>query len=60
LIETALQQISVTTGTDRFRLMEPKEETPQGQWFRALDEHRGQPIDIFVFARDLVADPAFC
>jgi parallel beta-helix repeat protein len=59
LIETGLRQISAAAGTDRFRLMEPKAETPQGQWFRALDEHRDRPVDVFVFARDLVADPAF-
>ena len=59
LIESALRQISVRAGTDRFRLMEPKEETRQGQWFRAMDEDRGRPVDVFVFARDLVADAAF-
>jgi hypothetical protein len=59
LFESALRQISVRPGADRFRLMEPKEETPHGQWFRALDEHRGQPVDVFVFTRDLVADAAF-
>jgi parallel beta-helix repeat protein len=57
LIESALRQISAPT--DRFRLMEPKEETPQGQWFRALDEYTGRPVDVFVFARDLAADAAF-
>jgi hypothetical protein len=39
--------------------VEPKEETPQGQRFRASDEHRGQAVDVFVFARELVADAAF-
>lgn len=59
LIESALRQISAPNGTDRFRLIEPREETPQGQWFQASDEHTGQPVDVFVFTRDLVSDAAF-
>jgi len=59
LIESSLQQLSAPAGSDRFRLMEPKEETPQGQWFSALDERTGQPVEVFVFNRDLVSDAAF-
>jgi hypothetical protein len=59
LIESASRQLSVSPGADRFRLIEPKEETPQGQWFRALDEHRCQPVDVFVFAREFVTDASF-
>jgi len=59
LVESSLQQLSAPAGSDRFRLMEPKEETPQGQWFSALDQHTGQPVEVFVFNCDLVSDAAF-
>src|SRR5258708_15116861 len=39
--------------------MEPKEDKRQGQWFSALDERTGQPVEVFVFNRDLVSDAAF-
>ena len=58
-IESSLRQLSESADPDRFRLVEPKEETPQGQWFRALDEHTHQPVEVFVFNRDLVSDAAF-
>ena len=59
LVESSLQQLSAPAGSDRFRLMEPKEETPQGQWFSALDQRTGQPVEVFVFNRDLLSDAAF-
>jgi parallel beta-helix repeat protein len=59
LIESSLRQLSAPADLDRFRLVEPKEETPQGQWFRALDEHTRQPVEVFIFDRDLVSDAAF-
>jgi hypothetical protein len=59
LIESSLQQLSVPAGGERFRLMEPKGETPQGQWFHALDECTGRPVEVFVFNRDVVSDSAF-
>jgi parallel beta-helix repeat protein len=59
LVESSFQQLSAPAGSDRFRLMEPKEETPQGQWFSASDQRTGQPVEVFVFNRDLVSDVAF-
>lgn len=59
LIESSLQQLSAPADLDRFRLVEPKKETPQGQWFRALDEHTGQPVELFIFDRDLVSEANF-
>jgi parallel beta-helix repeat protein len=59
LIERSLRQLSEPVDPDRFRLVEPKEETPQGQWFRALDERTHQPVELFIFGRDLVSDANF-
>jgi hypothetical protein len=56
LIESSLRQLLAPADLDRFRLVEPKEETPQGQWFRALDERTRQPVEVFIFDRDLVSD----
>jgi parallel beta-helix repeat protein len=49
----------VNSGTERFKLLEPKEEMSEGQWFHALDESSGQSVDVFVFNRDVLIDPAF-
>ncbi len=59
LIESSLRQLSAPADLDRFRLVEPKEETPQGQWFRALDERTSQPVEVFIFDRGLVSDATF-
>jgi parallel beta-helix repeat protein len=45
------------SGAERFKLLEPKEETSEGQWFQALDQSNGQSVDVFVFNRDV--DSAF-
>ena len=59
LVESALSQLSVPARGERYRLMEPKDETPQGQWFHALDERTGQAVEAFVFNRDLLSNTAF-
>ena len=46
-------------GSERFKLMEPKEETPQGQWFHALDERTGTPVDVLFFNREILSDATF-
>jgi Protein kinase domain/Right handed beta helix region len=59
LIESSLRQLSEPADPDRFRLVEPKEETPQGQWFQALDERSHQPVELFIFDRALLSDTNF-
>jgi parallel beta-helix repeat protein len=59
LIESSLRQLTAANGPDRFRLIEPREETLQGEWFRALDERSQQPVDVFIFNRDLASDATF-
>jgi serine/threonine protein kinase len=59
LIANALDQHSAPARGEHYRLVEPKDETPQGQWFHALDERTGQAVAAFVFNCDLLSNPAF-
>ncbi len=59
LIEGTLRDLSAPAGAERFKLKEPQEETPQGQWFHALDERTDEPVEVFIFNRDILSSPGF-